>query len=411
MRKIVYLIDQPLDERNYARFGIQAWVATGWEVEVWDLTALAYPHVWQDFIASGRELSGFAGYFPLASKRQLDDKCTRIGKVGHFVDLTGESYYSIRTKMRLIRSGAKRIVCATGSIPNGSDLGQKAGLTRKLTNMLAQGGIKFTKSLGNELVCRLASPFIRPGLSVISGEKSLRQALATGGAQEILRAHNLDYDIFLRLRKPTLTQSGNGVFLDQNICFAPNLLCGNTTPYATPDKYFPAVCNGLRRISGVLRLPVRIAAHPRLPTQREYVDHFQGLPIDYGRTAELVSQCNFVVCHYSTAIQFAVLFRKPIIFVTTDQLSCSPAKGFIEGFASALGKSVINLDGHLDGVDWHRELSLDATKYAEYRNDYIKMDGSPEIPHWDIVIDHIANAAGRAAAGSPQRRVGAGGYR
>jgi hypothetical protein len=50
MRKTVYLIDQPLDERNYERFGVRVWLERQWALEVWDLTPWAHPAVWQDFI-------------------------------------------------------------------------------------------------------------------------------------------------------------------------------------------------------------------------------------------------------------------------------------------------------------------------------------------------------------------------
>ncbi len=35
-KRVVYLIEQPLDERNFQRFGIQAWIDRKWNVEVWD---------------------------------------------------------------------------------------------------------------------------------------------------------------------------------------------------------------------------------------------------------------------------------------------------------------------------------------------------------------------------------------
>jgi len=51
MKKVVILIEQPLDERNYQRFGIQTWLERNWLVEVCDLTPWAHPRVWQSFIA------------------------------------------------------------------------------------------------------------------------------------------------------------------------------------------------------------------------------------------------------------------------------------------------------------------------------------------------------------------------
>ena len=68
MRRVVYLIDQPFDERNFQRFGIQAWIDRQWNVEVWDLTPWAHPQVWHSFTERGHRLKEFAGYFPVRSR-------------------------------------------------------------------------------------------------------------------------------------------------------------------------------------------------------------------------------------------------------------------------------------------------------------------------------------------------------
>lgn len=399
MSKIVYLIEQPLDGRNHNRFGLRTWSARGWDVEVWDLTPLAYPRAWQGFIDSGRELSRFEGYYPVATQRQLNDRFSRLHKVEYFVDLTGDSYHPIRAKMRLMRAGARRIVCTAGSMPDmGEEAEQKGGLAHKLMQLFAQSPGRAFDWLRNALVSRLAAPFIRPGLSIVSGENSLRASLDAGRAHEILKAHNLDYDIFLQLNQSGGAQQGGfGVFLDQNICFAPDFIYENVAPYVTAEQYFPVLCNGLRKMAAVCGVPLRIAAHPRLPRQKEYLEYFQGMPLEYGRTAELIRDCSFVVCHYSTAIQFAVLFGKPVIFVTTDQLNASAAGKYIARFAAALGKPVINLDADLERLDWQSELRIDSRDYAEYRRQYIKTDGSPETPYWDIVANHVEDASGRVS--------------
>jgi hypothetical protein len=156
---------------------------------------------------------------------------------------------------------------------------------------------------------------------------------------------------------------------------------------ATQEKYFPSVCRALRKISDALGVALCIAAHPRGVYQDN--DYFEGIPIKYGATAELIRDCSVVVCHYSTAVQFAALFEKPVIFVTTDELEATESREFIADFASAFGKAVINLDRDLEKVDWEKELHVDTEKYASYRTEYIKTDGSPEKPIWDIVIDYM----------------------
>ena len=203
----------------------------------------------------------------------------------------------------------------------------------------------------------------------------------------------MDYDLYLALKSIEASAEEYAVFLDQDLCSHPDNIRESAQYYVTPSRYFPALCRGLRRISALLNVGLRVAAHPRSSYRHHGDDYFEGIPVEYGKTAELIRDCRLVLCHYSTAAQFAVLFKKPAVFVTTDELASSPGGKHVAEFASVLGKSAINLEGDLDSVDWQKELRVDRDKYDAYRNEYIKIDGSPEIPFWDIVINHIEQVA------------------
>lgn len=397
MKRIVFLIEQPLDERNYERFGIQTWIDRGWTVEVWDLTPLTHPRVWQHFTESGHALREFEGYFPIAREDQLEAKCSQAGPVGYFIDFAGDGYYPLRAKMSLIRAGAVRVICSIGLIPAGSY--NQRGFATKLGRLLANGPIQASKRLTQALAWRWTERLIRPGLVVVSSRKSV---VPSGNDYETVQAHNLDYDIYLGLKSVEMPSEDYAVFIDQDLCSHPNFLFANMPFFVTPSRYFPTLCQGLRRISELLNVGVRIAAHPRASYRYRGADCFEGLPVEYGKTAELIRSCRLVLCHFSTAAQFAVLFKKPVVFLTTDELASSAGAVYVEEFAAAFGKSVVNLDGDLEAVDWQGELRVDHQRYDAYRNEYIKIDGSPELPLWDIVINHLEAAL-------PARQTPAGG--
>ncbi len=386
MRKVVYLIEQPLDSRNFERFGIQVWVDRNWTVEVWDLTPWAHPQVWNDYVESGREFKEFAGYFPIPSISVLRIRISNCEAVEWFVDLTGENYCSLRVKSSLVRRGAKRIICQTGSIP--VPLGTvESGLASRLRRAVAKGPNEFLKLFSSAILRKCAAYFFKPHLAVVSGERSISSA---GKSRAFLRAHSFDYDVYLNLAKSTCAPAGEyAVFIDQNLCFHSDFIYQEVPFFVTPEKYFPAICRGLRELADCLILDVRIAAHPRASYDKGDFDYFNGVAVVYGATAELIRNCKVVVCHDSTAIHFAVLFEKPIIFVTTDELIPFAEGRSIAQAASELGKRAINLDRDLHGLDWRKEMHVDYEKYAAYKNAYIKTEGSPECPMWEIVIDDI----------------------
>ena len=391
MRRIVYLTDQPFDDRNFQRFGIQAWTDRNWSVEVWDLTPWAYPRFWQSFIEAGQKIRTFGGYFPIASGRELARRLAQCAQLKYFIDMTGENYCSMRAIFSLIRIGATRVTCAVGSVPI-PDRAEQGSVFSRVAKVLAKGPSASRRWLSSVLFSKLIAPRIAPGLAVVTGEKSINDATRR---HQMIKAHNFDYDTYMDLMKSKPPSAGTyAVFIDQDYCFHPEFIDPGTA-VVTPEKYFATMRRGLREISKALMITVRIAAHPRATYQLRAPDCFAGFPIETGSTGELIQGCKFVVCHDSTAIQFAVLFGKPMIFVTTDELMLAYEGRSIAKVASEFGKVPVNLDrADLQAVDWQKELCVDPRKYADYRAKYIKTEGSPEMPLWDIVINHIEIAGG-----------------
>jgi hypothetical protein len=385
MRRVVYLIDQPFDERNFRRFGIQAWIDRQWNVEVWDLTPWAHPQVWHSFAERGHRLKEFAGYFPVRSRSDFLRRLRGRTAIQYFIDLTGDTYHSVTAKSALRRAGAARVVCAVGSIPLPDREGGRT-LSSRLRTLIAKGPRGGWRWLSGSFLTKVVARRIPTDLAVISGTQSMTLAHNSKG---VIKAHNFDYDIYLELERSAAARAAPyAVFIDQDYCFHLEFLTG---PVVTAERYFPAVCNGLEAIAAALELEVRIAAHPRASYEQRGMQRlFRSFPIERGRTAELIKGCKAVICHDSTAVQYAILFGKPIIFLTTDELSRAYEGSSIEKAAAELGKKPVNLDrADLPAVDWRGELKVDLERYASYRSKYIKAEGSPELPLWTIVIDHV----------------------
>jgi hypothetical protein len=388
MRRVVYLIDQPFDERNFQRFGIQAWIDRQWNVEVWDLTPWAHPQVWHSFTERGHRLKEFAGYFPVRSRSDFLRRLRGPRAIQYFIDLAGDSFHSLRAKWALKRAGAARIVCATGSIPVPDRAGSRSPAS-KVRKLIAKGPRGGWNSLSGAFLAKVVARRIPTDLAVVSGTQSMTLADNSKG---VIKAHNFDYDIYLELERSAVARAAPyAVFIDQDYPFHLEFVYQGTGSVVTPERYFPAVCNGLEAIAAALELEVRIAAHPRASYEQRGVERFfRSFPIERGRTAELIKGCKAVICHDSTAIQYAILFGKPIIFLTTDELLRAYEGASIEKIAAELGKKPVNLDrADLPAVDWRGELKVDLERYASYRSKYIKAEGSPESPLWTIVIDHV----------------------
>lgn len=387
-RTIVYLLNQPLDAFNRERFGIQHWLDRGWRVEVWDLTPMVSPATWREFGAPR-----YPEHVPHTSLWQMARRARTLDRVPYYLDDAGSGRMALAARLLLQHVGARRVTFPTGTIPRattGPTFGQRMRIA------LRRGPRATLRWVDDFVSARLERRFCAVRIAIVSGEVSMPATTNTVA----VRAHGLDYDRYLAIRDARQSPARPyAVFLDPGYCDHRDFAHLGLTPYATPGRYFPAMVRALHEIGATLKLDVRIACHPR----SEMHEGFGDLPVTRGDTAALVRDAACVITHDSTAIQYGILFEKPMIFLTTDEVNGSRAGASIQRFAEACGRRVFNIDHAVAAIEWRAELLVNRQQYAAYRHRYIKLDGSPERPMWEIVIDHLDDVVGDL---HPQRRGG-----
>ena len=145
--------------------------------------------------------------------------------------------------------------------------------------------------------------------------------------------------------------------------------------------------NSLNIISKSTNTHPIVALHPRSnynnkPFKFDY-------PAYINQTFELVNNSKIVVMHYSTSIQWAILLRKPILVLTTDELEKSRISKHINLIAKELDKQVINLDHLPPDFNFNDYLEINDDKYQKYIENYIKIPGTQEKMVCDIIMDRI----------------------
>ena len=284
-----------------------------------------------------------------------------------------------------MKKGLIRIQCAVGTITCRDT--HKKSLLKSFQKKLVKNRRSKIEILKSIYSTYILEKNLNNGLQVISGELSFGKA---NKKNRIIKAHNFDYDLYLGKRNNILSQERDyAVFIDQNLCYHPEYLYNGSSPFVTPEKYYPALGNGFREICRMINMEIKVAAHPRNCPQN--LDGFSknGITLAQGNTDELIANASLVIAHYSTALQLAILFRKPILFITTDELQNSPAKGYIEQYASSINQNYYNLENLPDLRNKNEFLNYNDEIYSKYISKYIKIKGSPELPLWDIVISRI----------------------
>ncbi|MFD3000883.1 hypothetical protein ACFS7Z_10960 [Pontibacter toksunensis] len=205
--------------------------------------------------------------------------------------------------------------------------------------------------------------------------------------EKVIVTHADDYNVHLLNRETAVDASLQNaiVFLDQMIYFHPDFrkLGESMTDV---DTYYHKLNQALDRLSERYSKPVVIAGHPEAEKQPGYAKRFKGKHFVIGKSVSLVRHAYLVVSHYSTAVNFAAIYNKPLLLLTTNNFETfEKVKRPIQVLSKALNVTVINID-----KDDSQTVPLDLNpNYKLYRNNYIKSDDTPEELSYPYAVNYV----------------------
>ena len=184
----------------------------------------------------------------------------------------------------------------------------------------------------------------------------------------------------------------SAVFIDQNRPYSPDQIELKSKNKIDADTYFHNLCRLFDRVESELGLQVIIAVHPRA-AYRNDSSRFNGRKMIVGETARLIGESKLVIGHQSTAIGFAVMFKKPVLIVTSEQLYNLQVwqKYYYDLMAESLGTKLHYFD-EPESVELGQALEIDEKAYAVYMENYIKESCVPDAPYWQIAVNELAQA-------------------
>lgn len=385
-RQVIYLASSPLIKRDFDRFGIKNWQDSGWKVKVFDVTNFLYPEYWH--YIDGEKLSiKFQGLRIIKNLKEITNLLKNIKSKVVFIDLL--KFSSTEEKIRnFARNYGPLVKIKLGFIPKPEFKRDFLSLFNLLKNpKLFYKRLKFFIIRKFEINRSLK---YNPDYLVVGGKKSISRV--NYKKTKVIRAHNLDYDFFI-LEKDIKKKTFSLVFLDEYGPYHPDFNRMKIKPFMTAENYYPIIDFGLSKIAKSFNLNVKIAAHPKSDYSNKFLKYKHS--IFENKTFELIKEADAVVTLGSTALQWAVIMKKPIIFVTTNEIQTSiyakTYSKFIDFYAKTLGKKVLNLSNISKISDFKKYFVVDEEKYENYIDNYIKIKGTPKKLVWNIVIEQIEN--------------------
>ncbi|HYN44760.1 MAG TPA: hypothetical protein VER35_02050 [Candidatus Limnocylindrales bacterium] len=383
------MTESPFTLRDYKRFGLEIYRTNNYEVEVWDLTALFHP----DYGIIPPDPCEFPGLKIFKTKKDVLDCIAALNQSDFVLNLNVSWMDKLWFYRAISKNKVKYGMMSLGPVP----MSERQNIS--LLNEIYRIGRSFKFFKVSKYISLLTTrlkrkiPFGFLGVSpaalmLASGEMSLSNYyFPLNEKSEIVWLHVLDYDLYLEeQRTPSRDSQNKAVFLDVYMPFHPDFVLCNEKNTITPEKYYLSLNRFFDYVEKEQNTSVEIAAHPRsdYPNMPSY---FGNRRIIIGKTIESVRTSRFIISHHSTALNMAILYQKPVIFVVTDEMIKGGLSRSIYTYASWFGKVVHNIDKPVS-LDWDKELTIDKEKYAEFRKSFIKKNGPDEIS-WQIFINKL----------------------
>jgi hypothetical protein len=395
IRRIVFFLEDHFNERDYKRFGIEILERNGFDVEVWEFSLFLATNEYKDTTPPDREgIAKWEKYRDFSNRKNACDSILSMDStcfVVSFVRLTFKSlplYWTL--KKRRIPYG----VFLFALLIDRTFAGKANNLRRRSRKMLKPLRIidyAMKKWLEKEMPLQFLA--IKPADIIFAqAEKYLMpNAYPANSQSDVLFAHSFDYDIYLGEKNVAVsTDEKLGIFLDEYLPFHADYDFTGDNNRVYEEEYYPKLREFFNYLESTYGVKIVIAAHPRSDYEN-HPDYYGGRQIIRGKTVELVKKAGFIILHNSTALNYAVLFQKPMVFITTNDVNRSlidPPS--IECLAGYFNKKSYNLDEDEGrNVDLEKELQVDVERYKTYKNEYIKKDGTEELLFWQIVANRI----------------------
>ena len=308
MKNLIFIIGTGFKKRDEERFFIQEYLKSGVNVYVFDAT----PMIESSRFVIDKEIIHCDYYFVFDKFSVLKDRLLEYQRNSVIV-LPSNSY----------QFNSKRIICflkRNHFFTVKFSLGQLPTSLKNNKNFFT----KLKKITFRKLKYKFLDLLTEISLCNTKNVETLLLTTSVNSAMHsrYLQLNSLDYDKFLSFESSNnLENLGDYVvFLDEFLPYHPdNEIQLGVNLQSISKKYYDTLNLFFQSIKEKYGWNIVIASHPRAD-YRANKKNFINCEVISGHTLELVKNSKLVVAHQSTSISFAVLYNKPIVFVTMDEI-------------------------------------------------------------------------------------------
>ena len=339
INKILICVKNPFCDRDYERMGL-AKLKLSFKVIVLDCSPWLFPKSYKlrvVKISQKNKVRRIKIISLLQAKKILKQmkRCVAFDFVGPF-SFSAILFFNLLKKYKI-----PIVVFDSGAHPIHFEKGKNLQLYKKDWSFFLKTKEILKKCL--RFIVLKILPDQNPDLAMVSGSIWKKNPRFLN-AKNRFKGHSFDYELSLNeLKKTRLVKKPYMVYLDEKITnHEDNFELGACHP-ASKGKLLPQLLTIFTQIEKKFKSDIVIAGYPS--TNKNKIKRiFRNRKVYINKTANLVKFSKLVLCHGSTAISYAAIFKKPVLFLTNNEILQSWYQPTIDVLRKSLDSLIFNLD-------------------------------------------------------------------
>lgn len=375
-KTLLYISFKPINQRYIDRFCIDYFIKKGHKIYHIDISALFFVELNMkktvvDFSYTFKDLNQLKLFF----REEKLFNCIAVCSFG------APKRQNMNVYNLLKSYGSKLVFFDDGTLPT---MSKSVSMLVKLKSLINPSKI-INKIL--DILYDKINPEIIFDCFFTSGEISAKKY----SLYNPIRFNNLDNNRYLKLSNNNKQESKKHiVFIDQNMVNHPDWkIMGKIE--VDEESYYNKLNDFFSKVENQFKTEVIIATHPSADYKNNPFDNRK--LVGGIETAKNTINCDFIITFFSTAINYAILKYKPILFINSNVVSSAlpepEATQCSKDFASRLDQNLINIDNYSEEIVINR--NINKVKYDNYKYDYIVSKGNENILNEKLIENGFKN--------------------
>ena len=395
MKKIVFLAEGYFSENDIEKFGINYFKEKGIKIEIFNISPITRNKYYNNY-GEYRKIHKFENQTFFFKKEEIISAIKKLN-IDDFVILIIGINKNTKFIMNLFHEKKiKTAYLSFAALP----------LPKKSVLEILKISIRHPLATVNQILKKIKNYKTNfkgnysPHLDFIfcSGSKLYQNYKKTDKAINIIKIPTLDYDKFLLFRREESDikkeKKDYVLYIDSPRDHPDQIFLENRYP---PEKfpayeefYFP-INNFFQNLKKKTKYEVKIAAHPKSYYKNKNPYNFGNLY--YNQIANLTANAKIVFLLDSTAVNFPVLFNKPIFFLTHDKLTYRYKKNIFY-LAKYFQKKPINISkSSYNDFNFLYKAEVNKNLYKKFEKEFIIDTNDPGNTSYKIVYESLKKYA------------------